>query len=125
EITASVPAAVPTVHVERGAQRLRVRTPALGAGLVAAFARELNERRQRRAQEPAEPDTFAAPQLADAVHAVVPVAGADQWQDVRGGTQAAVETAGAMFEQRRRFIGDLWLKERIVCAFAQPRPVEK
>ena len=43
------------------------------------------------------------PALADAVHAVVPVAGADQRQAVRAGQrEALVEPAGAVLEQRCR-----------------------
>ena len=38
---------------------------------------------ERRVEQPAEPDALALAQFADAVHAVVPVAGADQRQAVR------------------------------------------
>lgn len=51
-------------------------------------------------QQPAEPDAFALPLGANPVHAVVPVAGADQRQTVFAGKlQALVDTQSAMFEQ--------------------------
>ena len=54
----------------------------------------------RRAQEPAEPDALAAAFGADAVHAVVPVAGTDQRQTVSTLGQAASSARAAMLEQR-------------------------
>jgi hypothetical protein len=55
---------------------------------------------QRGAQEPAEPHALAAALQAEAVHAVVPVAAADQRQAVGAAGVAAVERAQAVVEQR-------------------------
>ena len=58
-------------------------SPARNAlGLVSGGG-EGHEGAQRRVQEPAEPDTFAATMLADAIHSIIPVASADQWQAMR------------------------------------------
>ena len=54
---------------------------------------------QRGVQEPAEPDAFAAAVFADAIHAVVPVAGADQRQAVLRPCTARLRAAAAVFEQ--------------------------
>ncbi len=49
-------------------------------------------------QEPAEPDAFALAALAYPVHAVIPVAGADQRQTVRSGGKTFVQREYAMGE---------------------------
>ena len=74
---------------------------------------------ERRVQEPGEPDALAAPRLADAVHAVVPVAGADQRQAVFADGEALIQRARAVFEERRAFVRDRWLEVRIVIAGPQ------
>ena len=50
-------------------------------------------------QEPAEPHALAAAVLADAVHAVVPVAGADQRQAMLAHLERALEAAAAVLEE--------------------------
>ena len=57
---------------------------------------------QRGVQKPAEPDALAAARGADPVHAVVPVAGAEQRQAVRADGQARIQRAHAMLIQARR-----------------------
>ncbi len=52
-------------------------------------------------QEPAQPHALAAAVFTDAVHAVVPVAGADERQAVLAHVERAFESAAAMLEQRR------------------------
>ena len=56
------------------------------------------------------------PSGADAVHAVVPVARADQGQAVRADGEAPVERAGAVLEQRAVLGGDRGLEVRVVAA---------
>ena len=73
-----------------------------GARRLAARLGERREGRERRVQEPAEPDALALAAVADPVHAVVPVAGADQRQAVRADGEAAVERARAVLEERAR-----------------------
>src|SRR3990167_8782624 len=77
-------------------------------------------------QQPAEPYAFALAAFADAVHAVVPVATADQWQaEFAGQLQALLEAPGAVLEQRGFFGGDHRLEEGIVLLGLQQRPVEE
>ena len=53
-------------------------------------------------QEPAQPHTFTPALLTDAIHAVVPVAGADQWQAMCADRQAGIESACAVFKETWR-----------------------
>ena len=77
-------------------------------------------------QEPAEPDALAPAALADPVHAVVPVAGADQRQAVRAGqSRLLVEAARAVLEERRRLVGRPRLEERVVLAGRERRALEE
>ena len=50
--------------------------------------------------EPGQPDAFALPVFADAVHPVIPVACADERQAVRPAVEADVDGARAVLEQR-------------------------
>ena len=75
-------------------------------GIVAARLGERYERAQGDVQEPTQPDALAPPLMAHTVHAVVPVAGADQRQPVHTDREAAVERRGAVVEQRRRVCVD-------------------
>ena len=93
----------------RARARLAARRRALasrGARRVAACVGKRRERDERRVEKPAEPDAFAPAVFADAVHAVVPVAGADQRQAVAPTCQAGIEAAGAVLEQRADLVGD-------------------
>ena len=75
---------------------------ALGVALRLGDRREVAERLQ---QEPAEPDALALALLADAVHAVVPVAAEDQRQAVGAGAlDGEVERARAVLVERRRLL---------------------
>ena len=80
---------------------------------------ERNEGGQRRVQEPAEPDAFARALFADAVHAVVPVAGSHQRKPVAAERQAGVEGERAMLEQCRRPVGDDGREEAVGLAGLQ------
>ena len=79
-----------------------VSQPALASAGSLRFSRQRRERVERGVQEPAQPHALAAAVLADAVHAVIPVAGADQRQAVRAHVERALESAPAMFEQAWR-----------------------
>ena len=68
--------------------------------LISLFA-ERHKSRQGGVEEPAEPDTLAFAQVADAVHAVIPVAGAHQRQAMFSNVQAAIQRAHAVFKDRR------------------------
>ena len=68
-----------------------LRRASAGSPLVRHHARTT---RQRRAEKPAEPDAFAAPFDADAIHPVVPIAGADQRKAVSAGRAARARWPG-------------------------------
>ena len=73
-----------------------------GEGCVAARARQLGELREHFVQEEAQPDAFALALIAHQVHAVVPVAGADQRQAVLAEAQAVPDGAHAVLVQAGR-----------------------
>src|SRR3546814_1934505 len=74
-VAAAIPLAVPAAVVQALAHGGRGLLPARRAVLLAASLRIWRERVDGGAQEPAQPRTLAPALLADAVHAVVPVAG--------------------------------------------------
>src|SRR5262245_59218642 len=103
EVGAAVPLAVPG-RVERVLEPRDV--GAIRAGLLAIAAR-LHERgkwHQNRRQKPPEPDALAASMLAYFVHAVVPVARANQRQPMRAGGYRSRDSADAVFVDRQRFV---------------------
>ena len=102
-----------------------MRAPAFRARRLAARLRQRRESRQRRMQEPREPDALALAFFADAVHAVVPVAGPDQGQAVPAERQAPIERQRAMLEQRRGLFGYLGLEEAVGLASLQRRALEE
>src|SRR3546814_607733 len=98
-VAAAVPLAVPAAVVPALAHGGRGLLPARRAVLLAASLRIWRERVDGGAQEPAQPRTLAPALFADAVHAVVPVAGTEQRQVVRTQRQAGVDGARAVFVQ--------------------------
>ena len=76
-------------------------------------------------QEPREPDALALTLVADAVHAIVPVAGADQRQAMRAGGKTEVEAARAVLEKRCRFVGLVGQEVEIVLAGANSGAVDE
>src|SRR5690606_1069022 len=112
--------AIPGLALEGGPQRGRVRPPASRA-IGVALVGEGCEERDGAQQEPAEPHALALAAFADPVHAVIPVAGADERQAVLAGErQALVEATGAMLEERRLLVRDVGHEEGIVLALGQP-----
>ena len=81
--------------------------------------------RQDGVQEPAQPDALAPALVADPVHAVVPVARADQRQAVGADREAPVERARAVLEQRRRVRRAPRLEVGVRLVRPQGRPVEE
>src|SRR3546814_2250817 len=98
-VAAAIPLAVPAAVVQALAHGGRGLLPARRAVLLAASLRIWRERVDGGAQEPAQPRTLAPALLADAVHAVVPVAGTEQRPVVRTQRQAGVDGARAVFVQ--------------------------
>ena len=82
EVRAAIPVAVPRQLEHAGEPPRLVAVLARQIGAAAALA-DRREVVQHGHEEPAEPHALAAALVADAVHAVVPVAGADQRQPVR------------------------------------------
>ena len=77
-------------------------------------------------EKPTQPDAFASAGLSDAVHSVVPVARPDQRQTVfTGERNALVETASAMFEQRRRTIRPRRQEKGVILAGLERRALQK
>src|SRR6185503_10464188 len=74
----AIPGAVPAGAFERLPQLRTMRGIAAGAKPVAPRRAERRERRQNVAEKPAHPHALAATLAADAVHPVVPVAGAHE-----------------------------------------------
>src|ERR1700692_957830 len=70
-------------------------------------------------EEPAKPNAFSLAALADAVHPIIPVPGADQRKAVTSDAKAAGEGARAMFEQGRTFRGLVRLKICFVLPLRQ------
>ena len=126
EVTAPIPVAVPSVPLERFRKRRRMTS--------ARSQRARSSRRisanganawQRRVEEPSEPDALALACLADAIHAVVPVAGFEQRNSVDSNRKALVQSKCAMFEDGAALFGDRGLKKRFNLARVELRPVEE
>ena len=62
---------------------------------------------QHVVEEESQPDAFAAAFFADHVHAVIPVAAADQRQTVGAEFQAMLDRADAMLVKRGRLFGPM------------------
>ena len=111
--------------VERLSQGRPARPPGSGALVIAARQSHGFEGLKRREQEPAEPNAFAAALLADAVHAVIPVAGSDQGQTVRAGRQIALEPQYAMRVERCSLLQYCRQVEGVVLAILKFAPFEE
>ena len=77
-----------------------------------------------REKKPAQPDAFAPALVTDAVHAVVPIAGADQGETVAAHLEAPVQSPRAVFIQRRPVFRLRRLEVRLLVALIQGRPLE-
>src|SRR6476659_1649905 len=88
-IPAAEPFAVPRRFEARRVVTRGVAIAARRGGIMTVIA-QLPEVIQDLEEEEAEPRAFAAPFVADAIHAVVPVADADQWQAMRAVGDAAI-----------------------------------
>src|SRR5580658_3255307 len=95
------------------------------AGRLIACARQRRERHERGVQEPPEPDAFTPPQLANPVHAIVPIARADQGQSVFANSEAQLQRPGTMLEEGSGFVGDDGLKVRIRLSGSQCLALQK
>ena len=99
EIGATIPVAIPgeLQHAGEPPRLAAVMLRTFGVASLIADRRELFEHDD---EEPTEPDALAAPQVADAVHSVVPIARADERQSMRAVLQRAIDGANRMVEDR-------------------------
>ena len=92
-------------HASRSSEACQsggVRAPRRGPACFPARLGDRNEGHQCRVEEPAEPDAFTVAFFADAVHAVVPVAGPHQRKPMDAELKRGVERESAMLEDGRR-----------------------
>ena len=71
--------------------------------IVSPVGGQVFEQAQVLVQEPGQPHALPLALAADEVHAVVPVAGAHQWQSVPAETQPVLDRADAVFVESRGF----------------------
>ena len=124
EEPAAIPLAIPAMRFQRVAQLAGVAEPPRGEREFAARLRQRSKGIERGVQEPAQPHALAAAMFAHAIHAVVPVARADERQAVHAEI-GAVQPAAAMLEQRGRLIADLRLEETVVPLARQRRTLDE
>ena len=100
-VGAPVPVAVPGVARAPRARRARCSRQRAARSASPRASREGREVAEDLVQEEAHPHALAAALAADAVHAVVPVAGAEQRQPVRADGERAVDARGSSGRRRR------------------------
>ena len=96
EVGAAIPVTIPGLLEHRG-HALALTAPAGGALGVAARLHDPGEVTQDLREEPSQPHALAAALMPNAVHAVIPVAGADERQSMRADGQAALDGADTVF----------------------------
>ncbi len=103
---------------------LCVRAPFLCLLRAALRVGDAGKFRESPAQEPCEPDAFAFPLAADAVHAVVPVAGPHQRKAVSARGEASLDCVDAVLVERGALLARLRLEEGVVLVIAERRPLQ-
>ena len=116
---APVPVAVPRFTFQGDVERRHMPAPTGGPGPLPPAVGEVRKSAQGRVQQPPQPDTLAAPAFADAVHTVVPIAAAHQWQAVHADRQTVVQGAGAVLVERGGFLRKGGLEEGVVLTRLQ------
>ena len=111
---APVPVAVPAMRLQRGGKPVGMDAP-FGRDRGVAGIGQSRHAAQRVQQQPAQPDALSLSGFADAVHAVVPVARADQRQAQGSGLHdGAGQPQGGVIPQRAALCGQVGQEERIV-----------
>ncbi|MNR16140.1 hypothetical protein D3C85_1327160 [compost metagenome] len=95
----AIPGAVPGTLVEVALQCHRAVAAAFGKCVIPVQASGHRKLLQHLIAEEAQPDTFTCTQMADAIHAVIPVTGAHQRQSVMATAQAMFDGTHAMLIQ--------------------------
>ena len=98
---APVPLPVPRLLFQRDFERSGPAPPPSRALFFATEVGDAGEVPQVHEEKPAQPDAFSTALMADAVHAVVPVAGPDQGKAMATDFEAAVQSPRAVLVQRR------------------------
>src|SRR5258705_4128439 len=82
KISAAIPVTVPTFFCQRLFQLLEMLAIAIAAWRFVPLIAQGRKRLKRGVEKPADPNALALAQFSHAVHAIVPVAAAHQWQAV-------------------------------------------
>ena len=98
-----------------------LRSIASGALAVTSCVTERGKVGEDAVKKESEPHALAFAGLADAVHAVVPVAGAKQGQPVRAGGRATVDGTNAVIEQRAGVAARPWRPVGLVLIGGEQR----
>src|SRR5450631_3159508 len=98
-IAASIPVAVPRFALDGLLNGERMPTPPRGAVGGTPPVRDGRKLQQRRMEEPTEPYALAAACSTDTVHAVVPIAAAEQRQTMGTDSKARVQRQTAVLEE--------------------------
>src|SRR5687768_12029519 len=101
KVRAPIPVAAPALALEAVAQRPCLRVAAMRERGVPVAVGELAEARQHVEQKEPEPDALAAAARPDVVHAVVPVARADERQPALTEPQPALDRSYAVLVEAR------------------------
>ena len=99
EERASIPFAVPAVALESPPNARRDAAPAAYRGYTGTRFGDRGERVDRGDDEPPQPDTFTAARGTDLVHAVIPIAVADERQVMRAEGETHVDRPYAVIKQ--------------------------
>ncbi len=113
------------VLLDRLRERGRPRAVLLGTLPISARLADRREARQDVAEEPREPHALALALVADPVHAVVPVAAADQRQPVHAGRPAGLDRADAVLVDRLGGLGDRRLDVGVLLVERQSRGLDE
>ena len=118
EVGATVPRAVPGILLDPLVQLCGFRLATLRERKIVTQPRHLGEFAEDVTEEESEPHAFALAMLADEIHAVVPVAAADERQSMRAESQAVENRPHAMLVDARPFVGHVrQIVVRVVLGF--------
>ena len=116
---AQIPLAVPRVFFDGFGIGSCALAKFFGEFIFAARFAKRGEFVQHIAQEPRHPHAFAFAVHADAVEAIVPIAGANERQIVRAVSAAFFNGAAAMLKDRGALLGNLRLVVNLVFVFGR------
>ena len=106
----AIPVAIPAVGLESLPERRHLDSPPRRIRALAASVGRWRKCGKDVVQEPAQPDALPSTLATDSIHAVVPVAAANQRKPVSADGQALLDGRHTMVEQRSRSAGLLRLE---------------